>query len=891
MGEEKKMIIELGGGNNPQFHPNLDVKPGPGVDIVANLEEPLPILDAEYDMAVCNYTLEHLSWRKVKSFLKEVVRILKIEGKFVVVTANLKEQAKMIVNRKWGDPSDEFFESRLIFGDQDYSDNTHKCGFSPELAVKWFRRAGFGDILVEHHPNCPTDMVITATKPMLDRFFWLRNQLDKLAKSNTQVVDIGCSDCAVTYDRADCTWVDVVLHKDVVRAMRYLGLTPIPEDKYVRARAEDLPFEDKQFGVALITELLEHVPNPVEVLNEVKRVARHALITVPNEYEWSDEHNPFQNSGHLRHYTEQMLRNDLDMAGIKKYTLNKLEYQGWSFFTVIADLGVVSTIKKQKSPRLDSSFYDESYYKPGPKSDFSLPYTWEHESGRHMHLAEYIKKTFNPKTILDIGCAKGFAVKAFLHYDIDAQGFDISEWAISNCEPEAKGRLKVADMRNGIPYPDNSFDMIYMESTLEHIEREDLDAVAKEMLRVAKEFILIGVLYDKSGMIDPSHRTFMSKSEWIKLFTVAGCHYDTTERGFIDTAMLFRTRPISSRTKVALLSTPFLTVPPKNYGGLERIVADTAYCLAKEGHDVTIFCPNGSHVEGCKMVNFGEPIDSVYCNWLEEEQRATNVAADAILNDGFQIVHGMNWFGFEYALKARNLGLKCLHTHHGGINMEWWGRSKPPFPINLVAISNWMKSVYANYGFNSKVVYNGIPIEEYPYQKKKGDRLLFVGRLDSFKRPHIAIELARKTGLGLDIVGGSFVYDTAYLNSVKSECDGKQIKLYLDVGQKAKVELYQNAKAVIFPSEMGEPFGLITPEANCCGTPVIASRDGAIPEVLQEGVTGFICDNVDQMVEAVKKIDTIKPKDCRKNGEKFSRENMAKGYAEAYQEVLRGQEW
>lgn len=893
MSEEPKMTIEFGGGDNPQFHPNLDVRPGPGVDIVANLEEPLPIPDAEYDEAVCNYALEHLSWRKARGFLKEVARILKPGGNFTVITANLKEQARVIANRNWGDPSDEFYESRLIFGDQNYSDNSHKCGFSPELAVRWFKGAGFGTIAVESRPNCPTDMIIKATKPTMDRVVWLKDQLNRMVRSGNLVVDIGCSDCPVTYDRTDCTWVDIVRYDEVVRAMRYNGLSPIPEDKYVRARAEDLPFENRQFEVALITELLEHIPNPIEALTEVMRVAKHVLITVPNEYDWADKNKPFSNPGHLRHYTERMLRNDLAVAGIKKYTLNKLSYQGWSFFTVIADLEAVSSFKKEKLPRLNGSFYDEGYFKPGPKSDFSLPYTWEHESVRHMQLAEYIKKTFSPKTVLDIGCAKGFAVKSFLHYGIDAQGCDISEWAISNCEPEARGRLKVADMRNGLPYPDNSFDMIYAESTLEHIEREDLDAVAKEMVRVAKEFILIGVPYDKSGMIDPSHRTFISKSEWIKLFTAAGCHYDTTERGFIDTAMLFRTRPIpvSSGIKVALLSTPFLTVPPKNYGGLERIVADAAYCLAKDGHDVTIFCPNGSHVEGCKMVHFGEPIDSVYCNWLEEEQKATSIVADAILNDGFQIVHGMNWFGFEYALKTKNPNLKCLHTHHGGINMDWWGKTRPPFPINLISISNWMKSVYVNCGFDSKVVYNGIPIEEYPYQKKKGDRLLFVGRLDSFKRPHIAIELARKTGLGLDIVGGSFVYDTAYLDSIKSECDSKQIKLYLDADQKTKVALYQSAKAVIFPSEMGEPFGLITPESNACGTPVIASRDGAIPEVLQEGMTGFICDNVDQMVEAVKKVDTIKPKDCRKNGERFSRENMAKGYAEAYQEVLRGQEW
>ena len=101
----------------------------------------------------------------------------------------------------------------------------------------------------------------------------------------------------------------------------------------------------------------------------------------------------------------------------------------------------------------------------------------------------------------------------------------------------------------------------------------------------------------------------------------------------------------------------------------------------------------------------------------------------------------------------------------------------------------------------------------------------------------------------------------------------------------------QSAKAVIFPSLMGEPFGLITPEANACGTCVIGSRDGAIPEILQDGVSGFICDTVEEMVSSVKKVDTIKPENCRKNAERFSREISARNYVEAYRNILSGSEW
>lgn len=344
--------------------------------------------------------------------------------------------------------------------------------------------------------------------------------------------------------------------------------------------------------------------------------------------------------------------------------------------------------------------------------------------------------------------------------------------------------------------------------------------------------------------------------------------------------------------RVALISTPFITVPPRNYGGLERVCYDLAYALAKAGHQVTVFAPDGSSVEGCEMGCFGPALEKVQVNWLEAERGAFNKIATKIATDSYDIIHGHNWFGFEYELKALKPGLKVCHTHHGGLNMDYWGSSPPPWPLNLIAISNWMQKVYTSQGFNSRPVYNGIPLEEYQFKAEKGDRLLFVGRLDSFKRPHVAIEVAKKAGLGLDIVGGSFVYDTAYMESIKRACDGEQIKLHLDAPHEEKVQLYQNAKAVIFPSKMGEPFGLIVPEANACGTAVIASRDGAIPETIEEGVTGFICASVDQMAEAVGKVDQIKPEACRQRVERlFSRQVMAKNYVEAYRSILNGDEW
>ena len=342
---------------------------------------------------------------------------------------------------------------------------------------------------------------------------------------------------------------------------------------------------------------------------------------------------------------------------------------------------------------------------------------------------------------------------------------------------------------------------------------------------------------------------------------------------------------------IALISSPMLSCPPKEYGGLELIVWNLANGLTELGHKVVLFAPKGSKTpKKGFLFETQPPQDKVEVNWLEVEKNMWKVY-DPLLDD-FDIICGMNWFGMEYASKARNNDLKSCHVHHGGLNAEWWSKSKPPFKLNLIAISDWMVKVYASQCFTARRVYNGINLEDYPFKKDKGDRLLFVGRLDNFKRPLVAIEVAKKLNMGLDIVGGSFVYDVNYMESVKQACDGKQIKLCLDATHEKKVELYQNAKAVIFPSKMGEPFGLITCEANACGTPVIATPDGAIPEVLADGKTGFLCDTIDKLCEAVKKADTIDPKACKKRVEEnFTKETMAKNYLALYNDILNDEQW
>jgi SAM-dependent methyltransferase len=163
-------VCELGGGSNPMFcrsggvnrliGDNVDIRPEPGVDIVANLENPLPIASEVYDLVFSKYSIEHINWRKVKDHVKEIYRILKPGGRVFILTANLYEQCKMVAGSKeW----DESF-SCMIFGDQNFNDNTHKVGFSPHSITKMFVDTGFKDICVDPLPQCHTDMILQARK-------------------------------------------------------------------------------------------------------------------------------------------------------------------------------------------------------------------------------------------------------------------------------------------------------------------------------------------------------------------------------------------------------------------------------------------------------------------------------------------------------------------------------------------------------------------------------------------------------------------------------------------------------------------------------------------------------------------------------------------------------
>lgn len=160
------LVAELGGGASPHYcrkygnGVNVDIRPMDTVDIVADFEKPLPLGSEEYELVYSCFAIEHISWRKIPQFISEAYRILKPNGRAIIITANLLEQAKLLVSKATWNLNDLC----MIFGDLDYPENSHKSSMSPELATRLFEEAGFRTVSVHPLPTCATDMIIEAIK-------------------------------------------------------------------------------------------------------------------------------------------------------------------------------------------------------------------------------------------------------------------------------------------------------------------------------------------------------------------------------------------------------------------------------------------------------------------------------------------------------------------------------------------------------------------------------------------------------------------------------------------------------------------------------------------------------------------------------------------------------
>jgi glycosyltransferase involved in cell wall biosynthesis len=324
------------------------------------------------------------------------------------------------------------------------------------------------------------------------------------------------------------------------------------------------------------------------------------------------------------------------------------------------------------------------------------------------------------------------------------------------------------------------------------------------------------------------------------------------------------------------------SVPPKLYGGTERVVAWLVDELVELGHDVTLFA-SGDSVTRAKL-------NSVWPRALRlGRPRSDPIAAQAVLLEAmaqhaaeFDVIHvHVDWL--HLPLLSR-LGVPFLTTMHGRLDLPGMPDVISRFPAApFVSISDNQRGPLRDANWLG-TVYHGLPAGLLRPSFEGGSYLAFLGRLTAEKGPEVAIRIARAAGMPLHIAAKVPRGERRYFKErLEPQIDGERVRLIGEVDDEAKQEFLADASALLFPIDWPEPFGLVMIEAMACGTPVIAFRSGSVAEVVDDGVTGFVVDDEAQAVEAVGRLGQLDRRRIRARFEqRFTATRMAEDYVRHY---------
>jgi glycosyltransferase involved in cell wall biosynthesis len=339
--------------------------------------------------------------------------------------------------------------------------------------------------------------------------------------------------------------------------------------------------------------------------------------------------------------------------------------------------------------------------------------------------------------------------------------------------------------------------------------------------------------------------------------------------------------------RVAVLAPPWFAVPPAGYGGIEWVVSLLADGLVDAGHDVTLFASGDSRTKA-ELANVYERAPSEHIGRSQWE--LPHVLACYGRSDDFDVINDHS--GPVAAAVGGALSTPVLHTVHGPLDgepgqvYEQLARVAPD--VGLISISMNQRKPKPHLSWIANCP-NALDLSVYPCKPHRGDYLLFLGRLSSDKGAHRAIAVAIEVGIPLKIAGKlREPKEREYFREyVEPHVGHHGIEFLGEVNHGQKVELLQDARATLFPIEWEEPFGLVMIESMACGTPVIATRYGAVPEVIEHGRSGIIVENYREMAAALEDADRIDPLECRRYvEERFAPERMVADYLDAYETAL-----
>lgn len=351
--------------------------------------------------------------------------------------------------------------------------------------------------------------------------------------------------------------------------------------------------------------------------------------------------------------------------------------------------------------------------------------------------------------------------------------------------------------------------------------------------------------------------------------------------------------------KIGVLGPIWYNIPPNKYGGTELVVANLVNQLCKK-HDVTLFGPETSRVDKRvrvigtvnKPLREGKKVD--WNNWTIPLLHI-NKAFDMV--NEFDLLHvhlntTQDLIALPLAVRSKTPVLFTIHfSPQKRDNLEKRQLLKAYSFLPFTSISKAQRRGFElNY---IKTIYNGLDIEKYKFSEKADNYFAWMGRMAPWKGAREAIRAAIDANAKLVLIGPYYptvLYSKKYFNEeIRPLIDNKQIIWKGDIGFAEKTELVRNAKALLNPIRWEEPFGLVMAEAQALGTPVISFKRGAAPELIENGKSGFLVESITEMVAKMAKVDKLDRRKVRKNAEKFSSENMTKGYIEAYEQTI--QNW